>query len=305
MGDKDITEKTLEAYNDVFADIVNVLLFNGKRVVKEDDLEDAVLRYHYKADDSKLHEMERDAAKYWLNSNIRIAFVGNENQTIVDPDAPLRTIGYDGVEYRKQLLADFEKVIEEETGKVKTIKVRKPRFPVVTLWLYFGYKQRWNESLTLHECMKIPEDLKPYVNDYKINLFEIAYLTEEQVSLFQSDFRVVADYFVQMRKNHQYQPKPDKLKHVHEVLELMSVMTGDHRFEEISVKIGKEAISMCDVLDRAEEKGKIEGRAEGRELMITLNNILIDSGRIDDLIKASKDEAYLNKLINELIPDSK
>ncbi len=30
MGQKDIAEKTLEAYNDVFADIVNVLLFNGK-----------------------------------------------------------------------------------------------------------------------------------------------------------------------------------------------------------------------------------------------------------------------------------
>lgn len=28
MGEKDITEKTLEAYNDVFADIINVLLFN-------------------------------------------------------------------------------------------------------------------------------------------------------------------------------------------------------------------------------------------------------------------------------------
>jgi len=28
MGAKDITEKTLEAYNDVFADIINVLLFN-------------------------------------------------------------------------------------------------------------------------------------------------------------------------------------------------------------------------------------------------------------------------------------
>ena len=30
MGSKDITEKTLEAYNDVFADIINVLLFNGE-----------------------------------------------------------------------------------------------------------------------------------------------------------------------------------------------------------------------------------------------------------------------------------
>lgn len=54
---------------------------------------------------------------------------------------------------------------------------------------------------------------------------------------------------------------------------------------------------MCDVLDRAEEKGK--------ELIITLNNILIDSGRIDDLIKASKDEVYLNKLITELMPNFK
>ena len=35
MGEKDIAEKTLEAYNDVFADIVNVLLFDGKRLVQE------------------------------------------------------------------------------------------------------------------------------------------------------------------------------------------------------------------------------------------------------------------------------
>ena len=40
MQEKDILEKTLESYNDVFADIVNVLVFNGDRVIKEDDLED-------------------------------------------------------------------------------------------------------------------------------------------------------------------------------------------------------------------------------------------------------------------------
>ena len=31
LGGKDIAEKTLEAYNEVFADIVNVLLFDGKQ----------------------------------------------------------------------------------------------------------------------------------------------------------------------------------------------------------------------------------------------------------------------------------
>ena len=39
MGGKDIAQKNLEDWNDVFADIVNVLLFNGENVVKEEDLE--------------------------------------------------------------------------------------------------------------------------------------------------------------------------------------------------------------------------------------------------------------------------
>ena len=39
MAEKDITEKILADYNDVFADIVNVLLFDGRQVVSADDLE--------------------------------------------------------------------------------------------------------------------------------------------------------------------------------------------------------------------------------------------------------------------------
>lgn len=39
MAEKDVTEKLLADYNDVFADIVNVLLFEGKQIVAADDLE--------------------------------------------------------------------------------------------------------------------------------------------------------------------------------------------------------------------------------------------------------------------------
>lgn len=63
MSEKDITEKTLEDYDDVFADIVNVLLFNGKRLVKESDLSPETAHSIYKAD-NKLHSQERDVAKY-------------------------------------------------------------------------------------------------------------------------------------------------------------------------------------------------------------------------------------------------
>ena len=42
MQDKDVTEKMLEKYNDVFADILNVLLFGGRNVVDEATLKDAL-----------------------------------------------------------------------------------------------------------------------------------------------------------------------------------------------------------------------------------------------------------------------
>ncbi len=39
MGKKDMTEKALLSFNDVFADIMNNILFHGKQVVREGDLE--------------------------------------------------------------------------------------------------------------------------------------------------------------------------------------------------------------------------------------------------------------------------
>ena len=37
MAGKDLAEKTLLSYNDVFADIVNAIIFDGDDVVKETD----------------------------------------------------------------------------------------------------------------------------------------------------------------------------------------------------------------------------------------------------------------------------
>jgi len=254
LGEKDIAEKILEAYDDVFADIVNVLLFDGEQVVKEEDLEEESEYSHYKAD-GKLHEQTRDVAKYWKKGDVKIAFYGLENQTDIDIDMPLRVIGYDGAAYRAQFLADTEKIINEG-GEEKRIKVRKPRYPVITLVLNFNYKRRWKKPLRLFECLNIPERLKPFVNDYRINVYDIAWLTDKQVSMFQSDFKVVADYFVQMRKTRYYIPSSDVIKHVHEVLQLMAIMTNDNRFEQAyNVNLEKGEVNMCEVLDRVENRG--------------------------------------------------
>ena len=71
MAEKDAAEKILESYNDVFADIVNALIFNGDDVVSEDELSDAQTFSAYKFENS-LKSQERDVAKYWTCSIIVI-----------------------------------------------------------------------------------------------------------------------------------------------------------------------------------------------------------------------------------------
>lgn len=248
MGSKDISEKILEDYNDVFADIVNNLLFDGEQLVQQKDLENSKDKSQYKADDGVLHEQERDTMKFWKNSEVRIAVIGLENQTDIDADMPLRVIGYDGAAYRSQL-----------------INKKKERYPVITMVLYFG-KDNWNENLSLSDRLYIPENLAPYFNDYRINVFEIANLSEDKIKGFQSDFYVVADYFWQKRRNSNYVPSTYTIKHVDEVLKMMKALTGNKSFEEIlsNPDISEGGVSnMCEVMDRIEARAEARGLKQG------------------------------------------
>jgi len=259
-NEKDIGEKILEAHNDVFADIVNVLLFNGREVIKAEDLESSQLRSQFRADGS-LHEQERDASKIWRQGLIRITCFGLENQTQAEREMPFRTIGFDGASYKEQLIRRDQ---QERAGEKKD-----PLYPVITLILYFG-KPHWNYPKNLSDCLEVeaPPELLPFINDYKIHVFEIAHLTPEQVKMFKSDFRFVADYVVQTTQNNDYIPSADEITHVEELFKLLSAMTGDHRFEDAyngeHYQKG-EPITMFDVITEYENRGRAKGREEGRE----------------------------------------
>ena len=244
MAQKDMVEKLLEDHEDVFADIVNVLLFNGERVISERSLKETKLTSQYKAETGKLHEQERDVAKYWIDGNARIALCGLENQTSEEKYMPLRVIGYDGVSYRQQLM-------KENKGNEIV--------PVVTLVLYYG-TSRWSSPHNLKGVLDINDKFKPFVNDYKANIFNIAFLDEEPVQKFTSDFRIVADFFVQKRKNKSYEPSRQKITHVDEVLKFLRAMTGDSRYEvEFSKEDKERGVNMCNVIDKVEKNGIEKG----------------------------------------------
>lgn len=101
--EKDRLEKYLEAYPDVFADIVNVLLF-GQNIVKPEDLYDGPTEAIYKAENGhKFREQRRDISKYVKSLGSMIALYGIENQSSLDADMVFRVMGYDYASYRSQI----------------------------------------------------------------------------------------------------------------------------------------------------------------------------------------------------------
>ena len=263
MGEKDITEKHLEAWNDVFADIVNVLLFNGKRLINENDLEADTKDSMFKAD-GQIHEQERDVSKFWKNGEIRISILGLENQTVPDKDMPLRVISYDGASYKQQLLD----------------KKTKQRYAVTTIVLYFGTKEKWSMPKNLLGCFKVPDELKPFVNDYKINVFNIAWLSNKVIDMFQSDFKIVAKYFQTVRLKKDYKGSNVEIRHVDALLKMLSALTGDKSYEEVynNCNFIEGGVTMEGFIEKYTNKGRTEAQKS-----IVRNLIESNAGTIEQI----------------------
>lgn len=219
--------------------------------------------------DGKIHEQERDVSKFWKNGEIRISILGIENQTAQDSDMPLRVISYDGASYKQQLLDN---------------KNQKKRYPVATLVLYFGTEEKWVKAKHLYDCFEVPEKLKPFVNDYKINVFNIAFLSSKTIAMFKSDFKIIAEYFRAKRLNQKYKGSKEKLKHANETLKMFSALTGDDSFEKVynEGNFKKGGITMCDVVERIRNDGRTEGRTEEQERII-MNLIESNAGTIEQI----------------------
>ena len=267
---KDFYEKKLEDYKDVFADIINVLLFNGKRRVQEDELEHAMVRSGYFVE-GRFDEQERDAKKKWKRSSIEISAVfGLENQTGSEPAFAVRTIAYDGADYRDQIRKRDE-IRRANAKRRKKGEEELPvpdYYPVITLVLYFS-DRRWSGSRNIKDYLNIPEGLEQYVPDYVVNVFEIGYLTDRQVEMFQSDFRFVAEYFVGIRKRKEglipeFHYPAERMKHVEAVMELMRALTNSKWFDKLPDLVGERGgVMFTEIFEEIEEKGIKKGIEQG------------------------------------------
>lgn len=252
MGKKDLIEKRLEDYNDVFADIFNTLLFQKEELLQEQLINGPTVSIYKDAAD-ELREQGRDIFKIYQNSTwLVIASLGIENQTKYDAVIPIRVMGYDYSSYRMQ------------------IDQKKPLYPVITLVLNFS-KERWENNKSLHQMLKLSNEWKAYVQDYKIHVFDIAFLEDDVIEKFQSDFKMVAQFFKNKRIGKDpFEGNEAILQHAEEFLELLAVFTGDQKYVNSVPAVRKakekgEKIKMCWVIESHIERGRKLGLEEGRE----------------------------------------
>ena len=287
MAEKDKVEKLLEDYPDVFADIINVLIYDGKQVVKPEELRTTNVQSQYKASDDVLHEEERDILKEWTKGKNYKVFFGIENQTTKDRKMPLRVIAYDGASYRSQMLK----------------KNQKDFCKVITLVLHFG-NRRWEGDKELQEIIKKQSGEEEWFQNYKLNVVDIAYLTEKQIKMFRSDFGIIADYFVKRRKGYKAIENHQPIKHVDEMLKFMKIFAEDNRFLKLNVKKDEKGeVTMCTILDAVEQKGINKGKKigykNGQDEILKLVKILIASNRLKDIDRIYEDESYREQLIKQ------
>lgn len=321
MAEKDSTERILESHADVFSDIVNVFLFHGERVVRAPDLVDKMVHSQYRdqmraAKGKNIREQERDVLKEWRTGGVQLALLGLENQTGPQRWMPFRIIGYDGAAYRSQMqfILDERAALQKKKKQMSESEYREKReaipeniLPVLTLILHFGTETRWNCPRNIRSLMDIPEGISEYVNDYRIQVVDVAWMTEEEIDTLQSDFRLVAKFLRAKRlKDPSIMMDEQEITHADDLLKFFYALTGDNdytRFLDVSNN-EKESKNMCDILkayiDMGREEGIAEGHNEGINLLSSLINKLIELGRNDEIPKVTTDGTYRDRLFAEL-----
>lgn len=244
MAQKDILEKILMSYSDVFADCENVLAYGGRKRLRAEDICSAPTESFYWGTE-KLHSQFSDVSSYLMeDGTIKMQYIiGNETE--LEGRQVLRKASYQGGVYRAQL------------------ESRKPVYPVAGIVIDWTRKES-RIPLSLHELLQREgvsrEDLEQ-VDDVKLRVYHMNNLPKNVRERFTSDLGFVADY---LNEGGFESRREQKIVHVEALCEMMAELTGDTRFTDQVGELLKrqkegETIIMCEYIDMLEARGEVKG----------------------------------------------
>ena len=272
----DIVVKNYWRNNEQFADFFNAVLFDGKEIIKADELEDidteesSILEHK---DYAESIGAARDNVKIRKKStiyNVELVILGMEGQERIHYAMPMRVMGYDYGTYKKQY-DDNAKKYKNANGMSRDEYMSKMKkmdkfIPVITIVVYYG-ENPWDGALSLHEMLNIPKEVEPFVNDYKMHLIEARKNNLKLHNINNIDlFNLLEILLNKDEKLKETKEKAIQYASEHDVDKsvIMTVAGAANCKMDYDMIAGKGSVDMCTVFEETRFEGRLEGRLVGR-----------------------------------------
>lgn len=256
-----------------FADFFNAVLFNGKQLIDPDELSDADTESGFIIENKNYASSvsaARDNIKVWKRFGISLALLGMENQDSVHYGMPVRIMGYDYSAYKKQcdaIAAKNKKQGVKISGEyLSGIKKTDRIYPVITVVVYYG-QEPWDGPVSLYGMFGMPEELKSFINDYKITLVEARNGNMKFHSKDNKDFFNIMGKILNCKRVTK-SVKNEIIKYCNDNSVEVPVIKAGARAAKANIdysvlETGDDV--MCVLFDEIEKKGIKEGIKEGRK----------------------------------------
>jgi hypothetical protein len=295
-----------------FADFFNAYLFGGKEVLRAEDLEekDSESSTVLEMDETDLSvQAARDLLKVSMSQDgVEYAILGIENQDYIHYAMPFQVESYDAYTYDRQYKQKkaFYKETNQLRGDEKMSGIqRTDRFtPVITVVIYYGSKP-WDGPLCLYDMLDLPEELKPFVNNFKINLVEardnnLIFHNQNNQDLF-TLFKIICDNKMNRKEKKARIEDYEAEREIDKSVRLAINATGNIKMQNKE----KEDVAMIQLWEELREEGREEGQAQ---MLIEMSQ---ENGLDDTTILSKLQEkvglslemslAYLNKYGKSLV----
>ena len=273
--------------NEQFADLFNAVLFEGKQVIKPEELEDvdteesSVLEHREYAETIKA---SRDNIKVQKKSSVygvQYVLLGLESQEHIHYAMPMRIMGYDYGSYKKQYDSNARKYTTaegmDEDEYLSKMKKTDKFIPVITIVVYYGEKS-WDGAVSLHDMLNIPKKMTKYVNDYKMLLIEARKNNLILHNMNNVDFFNLLEILLNKSKSlNETREKAINYAREHEVEKtvIMTVAGTVNCKIDYNALDRKGDVDMCTVFEETRAEGRAEEIVEtGLEFGLSENDIL-------------------------------
>ena len=265
--------------NEQFADLFNAVLFEGRQVIRPEELEDvdteesSVLEHRDYAESIRVSRDSIKVSKRSTVYGVDLVMLGMESQSHIHYGMPIRVMGYDYGTYKKQYDSNARRYQKrdglEEDEYLSRMKRTDKFIPVVTIVVYYGEKP-WDGAVSLHGMLDIPEEMKQFVNDYKMMLVEarqnnLTFHNMNNVYFFNM-LQMVLDKSIPKNESKEKVIKYAR-EHGIDKTVIMTVAGATNCKINYNALAEKGDADMCTLFEEiareSEAKGKAEGKAEG------------------------------------------